>query len=82
MNATKIIDVRNLNVHFTSIESSLHAVRGIDFYIRQGETVGIVGESGCGKSATAKAMLQLNSKYATKSSGEILYDGKNLLQPS
>ena len=57
----------------------LHAVRGINLCVHEGETVGIVGESGCGKSATAKALLQLNPRYATETSGEIVYQGVNLL---
>ena len=57
----------------------LHAVRGIDFSLQEGETLGIVGESGCGKSATAKALLQLNPRYSSEFSGEVLYQGENLL---
>ena len=75
----KLLDVRNLNVKFRTLGGMLHAVRGIDFYILEGETLGIVGESGCGKSATAKALIQLNPRYTTEFTGEILYRDENLL---
>ncbi len=75
----KLLDVRGLNVKFLTQGKSLHAVRGIDFSIFEGETLGIVGESGCGKSATAKALVQLNPRYSSELSGEILYQGNNLL---
>ncbi len=75
----KLLDVRNLNVKFRTLGGLLHAVRGIDFYMHEGETLGIVGESGCGKSATAKALIQLNPRYSTEFTGEILYRDENLL---
>ncbi len=75
----KILDIRNLNVKFRTLGKLLHAVRGVDFCLYEGETLGIVGESGCGKSATAKALIQLNSPYNCECSGEVLYQGENLL---
>lgn len=75
----KLIEVRNLHVKFRTLGKSLHAVRGINFCIHEGETVGIVGESGCGKSATAKALMQLNPRHTTEMNGEIQYLGENLL---
>jgi oligopeptide transport system ATP-binding protein len=75
----KLLDVRDLHVHFHTLGESLHAVRGINFYIQEGETLGIVGESGCGKSATAKALMQLNPRHTTEFTGEILYHEENLL---
>jgi oligopeptide transport system ATP-binding protein len=75
----KLIDVRNLHVKFRTLGGILHAVRGINFSMFEGETLGIVGESGCGKSATAKALVQLNSRYSSELAGEILYQDVNLL---
>ncbi|MBS0604269.1 MAG: ABC transporter ATP-binding protein [Verrucomicrobia bacterium] len=75
----KLLDVRKLHVKFSTLGGSLHAVRGIDFSLNEGETLGIVGESGCGKSATAKALMQLNPRHTSELSGEILYHGHNLL---
>jgi oligopeptide transport system ATP-binding protein len=75
----KLLDVRNLHVNFRTLGGSLHAVRGIDFSLYEGETLGIVGESGCGKSATAKAIMQLNPRHTSELKGEVLYHGNNLL---
>jgi oligopeptide transport system ATP-binding protein len=75
----QLLEVRDLHVHFHTLGQSLHAVRGIHFSIQEGETLGIVGESGCGKSAMAKALMQLNPRHTTKFTGEILYRGENLL---
>ena len=75
----KILDVQSLHVAFRTQGGNLHAVRGIDFTMYEGETLGLVGESGCGKSATAKALMQLNSKSNTTLSGHIDYRGENLL---
>ncbi len=76
----KLLDVRNLHVRFLSMGKSLHAVRGIDFYLCEGETLGIVGESGCGKSATAKALIQLTPRFTSTIEGEVFYGEENLLR--
>ena len=75
----KLLDVRNLHVNFRTLGGSLHAVRGIDFSLYEGETLGIVGESGCGKSATAKAIMQLNPRHTSELKGDVRYRGDNLL---
>ncbi len=75
----KVLEVRNLHVKFHTAEGVFHAVRGIDFFMFEGETLGIVGESGCGKTATAKALVQLNPRSNAKLVGEVLYQGENLL---
>lgn len=54
-----VLDVQNLQVSFHTYAGEVKAVRGIDFYLRQGETLAFVGESGCGKTVTAKAVMQL-----------------------
>lgn len=74
----KNLEVKDLHVTFQMQNSQLHAVRGIDFFLTEGETVGIVGESGCGKSATAKALIRLHSSLNTRSSGEIWFDEENI----
>lgn len=76
-----ILEVKNLHVSFPSNGNDLHAVRGIDFTLFQGESLGIVGESGCGKSAAIKALVQLLPPY-TNLSGEILYKQEKLLSCS
>jgi len=54
-----IIEVRNLTKHFKTKRGMLHAVDGIDFSIEQGQTLGLVGESGCGKSTVGRTLLRL-----------------------
>jgi len=78
----KLLDVKDLHVRFSTSRGQLHAVRGIHFSIYEGETVGIVGESGCGKSAAVKALTRLNPRYTTHLEGEVLYEGNNLLNYS
>lgn len=68
-----IIQVKDLKVNITLDEGLLTAVRGVDFEIKKGETLGLVGESGCGKSLTSKAILAINDKKC-KAEGEILFD--------
>ena len=75
-NVKPIIQVKNLGVSIKMDEGLLTPVRGVDFYIRPGETLGLVGESGCGKSLTSKAILAINDKKCT-SSGEILFQDEN-----
>ena len=73
-----ILEVRDLKKYFKSPTGTLHAVDGVNFSIRRGETLGLVGESGCGKSITSLTIMGLLDPKA-KVSGEILYDGQNLL---
>lgn len=75
----KILDVRNLHVKFHTSGGALHAVRGINFSLVEGETLGVVGESGCGKSAMARALIQLNPRYNSETSGAVIYQEENLL---
>ncbi len=75
-----ILDVRNMAVSFKMDEGLLTAVRGVDFQIREGQTLGIVGESGCGKSVTTQALLRLLPNFAGIT-GEILYYPKGENEP-
>lgn len=72
--AEKILEVRNLKKHFDTPKGKLHAVDGVTFSIEKGKTLGIVGESGCGKSTTGRVILRLLE--ATE--GEIFFEGKNI----
>lgn len=75
---SKLIEVKNLNVTFHDLAGTLHAVTDLNFSIEKGEVLGVIGESGSGKSVTSKAIMGfLNSKNVE---GEILYEGKNLLK--
>lgn len=72
-----IIQVKDLKVNIKTDDGILTAVRGVDFEIRKGETLGLVGESGCGKSLTSKAILGINDKKCS-SEGEIIFDADGL----
>lgn len=76
----KKLEVRNLQISFRTQNGTLKAVRGIDFAMEKGETLAIVGESGSGKSVTAKAVLGILSRNSIVESGEIIYEGRDLLK--
>jgi peptide/nickel transport system ATP-binding protein len=78
----KLLEVKNLKTHFSTERGSVTAVDGVSFSVHAGETVGVVGESGCGKSVTAESILRLLDEKSTTYEGEILYQGKNLLNYS
>jgi oligopeptide transport system ATP-binding protein len=80
-----LLDVRGLKMHFPTggglfsrKKGYIYAVDGVDFQIRKGETLGLVGESGCGKSTTARAIAQLYKPTA----GEVVLNGKDLTKIS
>jgi peptide/nickel transport system ATP-binding protein len=75
-----ILESHDLNVHFKMDEGLLTAVNGVDFMIYEGRTLGIVGESGCGKSVTAQAILRLHPKFANIT-GTLLYYPKDGSDP-
>ena len=75
-----LLRIEDLRVSFDTYAGTVQAVRGVDIEMRRGEILAIVGESGCGKSVTAQAVLQLNpSPPARVDSGRILLEGKDLL---
>ncbi len=57
--ATPLLEVRGLQTHFATTDGLVKAVDGVDFAIRPGQTLGLVGESGCGKSVTALSIMRL-----------------------
>ncbi len=71
--ADVLLDIRNLKVQFALEEGIVHAVDGLDLTVRRGQTVGIVGESGCGKSVTAQAILRIVPKPGAIVEGRIVY---------
>ena len=75
MEKDNILEVKDLHVDIRMTEGLLTAVRGVNFEMKKGETLGLVGESGCGKSLTCKAILGINDKKC-KSSGQILFDSE------
>ena len=78
-----VLEVRNLKTTFYTEEGVVPAVDGLDFSLQKGETLAIVGESGCGKSVTSLSVLRIIPTPPGKiEAGEILYDGVNLLKLS
>lgn len=76
---TPLLAVKDLHVTFKVQKQLLQAVRGVSFNLFEEEILGIVGESGCGKSATAKALVRLLPAHSSIISGEVIYKGENLL---
>src|SRR6476659_7203694 len=74
-----LLEVENLQTHFATLDGVVRAVEGISFHIDAGETLGIVGESGCGKSVTAMSILRLIQEPPGKIAGRIRCEGRNLL---
>src|SRR5688500_4696380 len=74
-----LLEVRNLKTHFYTEDGVVRAVDGVNFEVFPGEVLGIVGESGCGKSVTSLSIMRLISKPGRVDAGEILLDGENLL---
>ena len=72
---TEILRVEHLKKHFTTPKGTLHAVDDVNFSIRTGETLGVVGESGCGKSTMGRAILRLHEP----TSGKVYFEGKDIL---
>ena len=77
-----LLSVEDLNVRFATRRGTVHAVNGITFDIAPGETLGIVGESGCGKSVTSLAILGLLARNGRVESGHVLFAGKDLIRQS
>ncbi|REJ35135.1 MAG: peptide ABC transporter ATP-binding protein [Bacillota bacterium] len=82
INAEPILDVRNLRTHFFTDRGVVKAVDGVSFQLYPGETVGVVGESGCGKSMTAASIMRLVSHPGRIVGGEILFMGEDLVRKS
>jgi peptide/nickel transport system ATP-binding protein len=78
--AERLLDVKNLKTYFFTDEGVVRAVDGVDLYIEKGETLGVVGESGCGKSVTALSIMKLIPQPPGRIvEGQISYDGTNLV---
>jgi oligopeptide/dipeptide ABC transporter ATP-binding protein len=77
-----ILRVKDLRISFRTVSGKVQAVRGISFNLIKGETLAIVGESGSGKSVTNRAIMGILAKNGIIESGEVLYDGRDLLKIS
>lgn len=78
----QILEVKNLKTSFFTHKGEVEAIRGIDFSINRGEIVGLVGESGSGKSVTSKSIMGLIRKPGKIVSGEIVFNGEDLIKKS
>ncbi|MEW6524044.1 MAG: ABC transporter ATP-binding protein [Bacillota bacterium] len=76
-----MLEISNLNTHFPTSRGLVKAVAGVDFLLEPGRIVGLVGESGCGKSMTLLSILRL-VPYPGRLSGQIWFEGRDLLQES
>lgn len=72
--AEKLLEVKNLKKYFPTPDGLLHAVDNVNFHINRGETLGLVGESGCGKSTTGRVILRL----LDLTDGEVMFEGDNV----
>ena len=76
--ADKILEVKDLTKYFKTPRGMLHAVDHVSFSIERGKTLGVVGESGCGKSTTGRCVLRL----LDPTSGTVMFDGEDITQLS
>ena len=76
-----LLSVEDLVLEFSTRRGTVHAVNGISFEIARGETLGIVGESGCGKSVTALAILGFLPRDGSVRSGRAMFEGRDLIAP-
>ncbi len=74
-----LLEVRNLKTYFYTEDGTVKAVDGVDLIVHPGEVLGIVGESGCGKSVTSLSIMRLIGQPGKIIEGEILYEGKDIL---
>ena len=74
----KLLEVKNLHTSFTTDAGTVQAVRGVSFYVDKGESLGIVGESGCGKSVSMLSVMRLLDDNASMTADAFILDGENL----
>src|SRR6266550_1239773 len=77
-----LLEVNNLQTHFPTRAGLVRAVNDVSFYLDRGELIGLVGESGCGKSITALSIMRLIAPPGKIVGGEVLFDGRDLLKLS
>jgi oligopeptide/dipeptide ABC transporter ATP-binding protein len=75
-----LLEVKGLRTSFHTRDGIVRAVDGIDFHVDRGEIMGLVGESGCGKSVTSLSIMGLVAKPGRVEAGEVIFDGRNLLE--
>jgi len=75
-----LLDVRGLRTSFKIREGTVRAVTGVDFSVRRGEILGLVGESGCGKSVSSLSIMRLIARPGVIEGGEVIFDGEDILK--
>lgn len=80
MDKQPVLNVKALKTSFQTERGLISAVDGVSFELQRGEILGVVGESGCGKSATAQSILRLFDEQVTRYEGEVWFEGQNLLR--
>src|SRR5690348_7155025 len=80
--AAPLLDIRNLKTYFRTMDGTVRAVDGVTLSIDPGKTLGVVGESGCGKSVTSFSVMRLLSSNGYIEDGQILFDGQDIVQAS
>ena len=76
---SSILEVTNLSMHYETISGNVDAVKNISFNVNQGESFGLVGESGCGKTSVAMTLLQLQPENGKISEGSIKFDSNEMI---
>tara|TARA_B100001121_G_scaffold295915_1_gene300781 strand:- start:104 stop:1072 length:969 start_codon:yes stop_codon:yes gene_type:complete len=74
-----ILEVKDLDMSYRTIDGEVEAVKKVSFTVKEGESFGIVGESGCGKTSVAMSLLQLQADNGKITNGEIIFNGKNIV---
>ena len=79
MNSVPLLSVENLTMHYRTRTGSVRAVDGVSFSVERGQSLGLVGESGCGKSSIATSLLKLLPDNASLVAGRVVLDGVDLV---
>ena len=79
-NMAELLEVKHLSVSFDTPEGEVEAVRDVSFFVKKGETLAIVGESGCGKSVLCRSIMKLLPRTARIKSGSILANGREIIK--
>jgi len=81
-NGSRLLEIKDLRTYFHTRDGVVKAVDGVNLHLSQGEILGLVGESGCGKSVTSLSIMRLVAEPGKIESGEVLFNGMNLLKLS
>ena len=74
----RLLEVKDLRTYFKISAGEVKAVDGVSFFLNNGESIGLVGESGCGKTTTALSVIKLLPENGYVKSGQILFDGRDI----